>query len=64
MAEKLTEISEGKEKAEGLVKDSKSKSSEMEESFLTKFRIHNYNHCIRKVFCHSQVKIPVKKVIM
>ena len=43
MAEKLTEISEGKEKAEGLVKDSKSKSSEMEESFLTKFSKHNYN---------------------
>ena len=62
MAEKLTEISEGKEKAEGLVKDSKSKSSEMEESFLTKFSKHN-NYSIRKVFCHSQVKIPVKKVI-
>ena len=60
MAEKLTEISEGKEKAEGL--DSKSKSSEMEESFLTKFSKHN-NYSIRKVFCHSQVKIPVKKVI-
>ena len=43
MAEKLTEISEGKEKAEGLVKDSKSKTSEMEESFLTKFSKHNNN---------------------
>ena len=41
MAEKLTEISEGKEKAEGL--DSKSKSSEMEESFLTKFSKRNNN---------------------
>ena len=38
MAEKLREISEGKEKAEGLVK-----SSEMEESFLTKFSKHNNN---------------------